>query len=152
MEQTTNLFELHLDQQSVNYLSESARWAKFLSIVGFITSGIMVILGVFFASSLSGMMSEMSNESAFAMVSERGRSFIYIFLALVIFFPSLYLLNFSSKLRKAFRNNDQQVLTYSLKSLKSFFKFYGIFTVIFLCFYALAIIAGVIGALVGHRL
>ncbi len=151
MEQTTNLFELQLDQQSVNYLNESARWARFLSIVGFISCGIMVILGVYYASSLSGMATEMNRESAFAMISERSRSFFYIFFALVMFFPSMYLLSFSSKMRKAVRNNDQQNLTASLKSLKSFFKFYGIFTVIALSFYALAIIAGVIGAVVGHR-
>ncbi len=151
MEQPTNLFELQLDQQSVNYLNESARWARFLSIVGFISCGIMVIVGVFFASALSGMMSGMSNESAFGMMGGGFLSFLYIFFALVIFFPSFYLFNFSAKMRKAFHNNDQQVLTDSLKSLKSFFKFYGIFTVIVLSLYALAIIAGIIGAVVGHR-
>ncbi len=151
MEQPTNLFELHLDQQSLNYLNEAARWARFLSIVGFISCGLMVIVGVFFASALSAMMSGMSSESAFAIMGGGFLSFIYIFFALLIFFPSLYLFNFSFKMRKAFQNNDQQVLSDSLKSLKSFFKFYGIFTVIILCFYALALIAGIIGAMVGHR-
>jgi uncharacterized membrane protein len=151
MEQPSNLFELHLDQQSLNYLNEAARWARFLSIVGFITSGLMIIFGVFFASALSTIMSGMSSESGFAMMGGGFLSFMYIFLALIIFFPSLYLFNFSSKMRRAFQNNDQQVLSDSLKSLKSFFKFYGIFTVIILSFYVLAIIAGVIGALVGHR-
>jgi hypothetical protein len=151
MEQPTNLFELHLDQQSLNYLNEAARWARFLSIVGFISSGLMVIIGVFFASALSTIMSGMSTESSFATMSGGFLSFIYLFFALIIFFPSLYLFNFSSKMRRAFQNNDQHVLSDSLKSLKSFFKFYGIFTVIILSFYALAIIAGIIGALVGHR-
>ena|ERR1700676_2429714 len=151
MEQPTNLFELHLDQQSLNYLNEAARWARFLSVVGFISSGLMVIIGVFFASVLSSMISGVSNESAFATMSGGFFSFIYLFFALIIFFPSLYLFNFSSKMRRAFQNNDQHVLSDSLKSLKSFFKFYGIFTVIILSFYALAIIAGIIGAMVGHR-
>ncbi len=151
MEQPTNLFELHLDQQSLNYLNEAARWARFLSIVGFISCGLMVIVGVFFASALSAMMSSVSSESAFAIMGGGFLSFMYIFFALIIFFPSLYLFNFSSKMRKAFQNNDQQVLSDSLKSLKSFFKFYGIFTVIILSIYALAIIAGIIGAMVGHR-
>ena len=28
-----NLFELQIDQPSINYLTEAARWAKFLSIL-----------------------------------------------------------------------------------------------------------------------
>ena len=88
---------------------------------------------------------------SFCHYGRRVSELMYIFFALIIFFPSLYLFNFSSKMRKAFQNNDQQVLSDSLKSLKSFFKFYGIFTVIILSIYALAIIAGIIGAMVGHR-
>ena len=151
MEQPTNLFELHLDQQSLNYLNEAARWARFLSIVGFISSGLMIIVGVFFGSALSTMMSGMSSDSAFAMMGGGFLSFMYVFFALIIFFPSLYLFNFSSKMRRAFQNNDQLVLSDALKNLKSFFKFYGIFTVIILSIYVLALIAGIIGAIVGHR-
>jgi hypothetical protein len=149
MEQLTDLFELQLDQPALNYLNESARWARFLSIMGFIFCGLMLITGIFFGSVLSGMMSAMNNETA--MMGGGFLSFIYIFCALIIFFPSLYLFNFSTKMRRAFRNNDQQVLNDSLKNLKSFFKFYGIFTIIILSFYALVIIAAVIGAMIGHR-
>ena len=85
MEQPTNLFELHLDQQSLNYLNEAARWARFLSIVGFISSGLMVIIGVFFASVLSSMISGVSNESAFATMSGGFFSFIYLFFLISIF-------------------------------------------------------------------
>ena len=48
MEQSSNLFELQLDQPSINYLSEAARWSRFLSIIGFIYCGLMVIFGLFF--------------------------------------------------------------------------------------------------------
>jgi hypothetical protein len=72
-------------------------------------------------------------------------------IALLVFFPSLYLFNFASKMKRAFQGNDQQVLTASLKNLKSFFKFYGIFTVVILSFYALIIIAAIVGAMVGRR-
>ncbi len=45
MEQSANanLFDLQLDQQSINYLTEAARWARFLSILGFIYCGFIVI-------------------------------------------------------------------------------------------------------------
>jgi hypothetical protein len=152
MEQPTNLFELQLDQPSLNYLNESARWARFLSIIGFVFCGLMVIVGIFFGGAMAAMMSGMGGEAApVTGFLSFFVSFAYIAGALLIFFPSLYLFLFSSKMRKAFHNNDQPVLTESLKNLKSFFKFYGICTVIVMSIYALAIIAGIIGAMVGSR-
>ena len=153
MEQPSNLFELQLDQSSLNYLNESARWARFLGIIGFIFTGLMVIVGLFFGGAMASMMSGMSGgESApISNVFSFFMSFAYIVGALLTFFPSLYLFLFSSKMRKAFHNNDQLVLTDSLKNLKSFFKFYGICMVIILSVYALAIIAGIVGAVIGSR-
>jgi len=150
MEQSSNLFELQLDQPSINYLSEDARWSRFLSIIGFIYCGFMVLFGLFFGSVMSKML-PLTGDSG---MSSMGGGFFGVFIiimSLVMFFPSLYLWNFSSKIRKAFNNNDQPLLTESLKNLKSFFKFYGILLIIVLSFYVLALIAGVIGALVGRH-
>jgi MFS family permease len=152
MEQPTNLFELQLDQSSINYLNESARWARFLAIIGFIFCGLMVIVGIFFGGAMAGMMSGMSGETAqlsgaFSVMI----SFAYIVAALITFFPSLYLFLFGSRMRKAIHNNDQPVLTDALKNLKSFFKFYGIIMIITLSIYALAIIFGIVGAMIGSR-
>src|SRR5450631_1995691 len=144
----TNLFELQLDQPALNYLNESARWARFLAIIGFISCGLMIIVGVFFGSFMSGLMTSAGSESAVAM-SSGFFSIFYILFSLLIFFPSLYLFNFSSKMKRAFQNNEQQILTESLRNLKSFFKFYGICTVIILSIYALALIAAIFGAVVG---
>jgi len=149
MEQPDNIFDLQIDQQSLVYLNESARWGRFLSILGFISIGFMIIFGIFFGAAMTRMMSEMNNE---AMVfGKSGLGFLYILGGLILFFPTLYLYNFSTKMRRALRNKDQQVLAESLKNLKSLFKFYGVFTIILLSFYALAIIAAVIGVMVGSR-
>src|SRR5271169_6159427 len=102
MEQPANLFELQLDQPSLNYLNESARWARFLSIIGFISCGVMVIVGLFFGSVMSGLMSGMGSESA-AMLGGSFFSVVYLLVALLVFFPSFYLFIFSSKMRKAFQ-------------------------------------------------
>ncbi len=149
MEQSSNLFELQLDQPSINYLSEAARWSRFLAIIGFIYCGFMVIFGLFF-STVMRMMPTVGD----AGISTVGNAFLGVFIiviSLVMFFPALYLWNFSSKIRKAFNNNDQPLLTESLKNLKSFFKFYGIILIVVLSFYALALIAAIIGALVGRH-
>jgi hypothetical protein len=150
MEQQENLFDLHLDQQSVNYLGETARWSKLLSIIGFIYCGLMVIVGLFFGSLVSSMM--MPGMGGADKVGGVFLSTFIIIMALILFFPAYYLFNFSSKMRRALRNNDQAVLTDSLKNLKSFFKFYGIIVIIILSLYALALVSAIIGAMVGsHR-
>jgi Family of unknown function (DUF5362) len=153
MEQPSNLFELQIDQASQNYLSESARWARFLSIMGFIACGLMVLGGLLFGSLFSSMMKNAEPETT--AVAGGLFSSLYaasaILGAVLIFFPSLYLFRFSSKMRLATNNNDQSALTDSIKNLKSFFKFYGVVTIVILSIYALAIVAGVIGAMVGRH-
>ena len=153
MEQPANLFELQIDQSSQNYLSESARWARFLSIMGFIGCGLMVLGGLLFGSFISIMMKNVDPETA-AVTGGVFSSFYAasaILGAVLVFFPSLYLFRFSSKMRVATNNNDQSALTDSIKNLKSFFKFLGIVTIVGLSVYALAIVAAVIGAMVGRH-
>jgi heme/copper-type cytochrome/quinol oxidase subunit 2 len=152
MEQTenVNLFELQLDQSSINYLNEASRWSRFLSILGFIYIGLLIIAGILFGSFGNSLMPGSDAEMPMRL-SGVFISLIFILMALVLFIPVLYLFNFSSKMRKALRNNDQPVLTEALKNLKSFFKFYGILAIVGLSFYALAIVAAVIGGLVSHR-
>ena len=149
MEQPEDLFDLQLDQTALSYLNESARWARFLSIVGFITCGFMVIGGVFFGSMISGQFASLRGEGS--VLGGGFISIVYFVFALILFFPCLYLYNFSSKMRRAFHSNDQPVLSDALKNLKSFFKFYGVFTIITLSLYAVALIAAIVGAMVGFR-
>jgi ABC-type dipeptide/oligopeptide/nickel transport system permease component len=150
MEQSSDLFELQIDQPSINYLSETARWSRFLAIIGFIGCGLMVIVGLFFGSEIARNMPGMGDSGMTAAVGVFF-SFFVIFTSLIMFFPSLYLFNFSSKMRKALNNNDQPTLTDSLKNLKSFFKFWGILLIVYLSIYALAIIFAIIGAILGRH-
>ncbi|AEV98356.1 hypothetical protein A4D02_22610 [Niastella koreensis] len=142
-----NLFELQIDQQSISYMGETARWAKFLSIVGFVMCGLLVIFAVFAGSIISilskvGSSYESSTYSSAVMgVYSYGIAAGYIILALLFFFPCLYLFNFSSKMQTALRNNDQINLNAAFGNLKSCFKFVGILTIVILSFYLLVIIA-----------
>ena len=153
MEQSGNpdLFDLHLDQPSLSFLREAARWSRFLAIIGFIYCGFMVLCGLFIGSIMSMMAPAMGGDTIFAAVGSVFMGSLIIGFALLLFFPAYYLFNFSSKMHKALQNNDQPVLTESLKNLKSFFKFYGVLVIVGLSFYILIFIAGIIGALVGHH-
>jgi hypothetical protein len=150
MEQPTpsDLFDLQLDPQSGNYLSEAARWARFLSIVGFIMIALMILAGLFLGSRIAAGLSTMGG--GYSMLGGGFITVLYVLFALIYFFPCFYLFHFGSKMRMALRNNDQETLSDSLKNLKSCFKFFGVFTIIVLSFYALALVAVVIGGFAGH--
>jgi hypothetical protein len=154
MEQSgsTDLFDLHIDQSSMNYLNETARWARFLSIIGFIYCGLMILCGIFIGTIMSIMSPSMGGESA--AMNAMGTGFVgvvIVIVSLLLFFPAYYLFNFSTKIKRALHNNDQPVLTDALKNLKSFFKFYGILLIVLISFYVLVFVVAMIGALVARH-
>src|SRR5690606_9055504 len=62
---------------------------------------------------------------------------IYILLGLLYYFPARYLYGFSVSTREAIDHHDQESMVNAFSKLKSFFKFWGIFAVVVLVFYAL---------------
>ena len=132
-----SLFEMQVDHESNGYLSEIAKWAKFLSIVGFIWTGLVFLafLRILFAGS------ELDTTFTFAIGTSKTMvaACLFIFIGLT-FFPSLYLFQFSKKMQFALRNNDQYTLNTAFNSLKTYFKFVGILTIVILSIYVLIII------------
>ena len=157
MEQNTssNLFELQVDHNSSAYLGETARWARFLAILGFISCGLLLLFGIFFTSIMGVFFGRMESSGMTGAAAAGGMlggfvSFLYICLAALYFFPCLYLYNFASRMIVALRSNDQEKLAQAFKSLKSCFRFIGILTIIVLGLWLLGIIFGGIGAAFSH--
>ena len=91
---------LELTNESKFYLKETAKWAKFLSILGFVFMGLMVIAGIFIGS----FMSKMTNFSSFAMPFPSSLlSIMYIVIAVLYFMPCYYLYQFAVKTKTAGR-------------------------------------------------
>lgn len=149
MEQSNSLFGLSVDAPAREHLSETARWGRFLAIVGFIMCGLVLIGGIFMAT-LMNRVSSMEDElgargAAASKISASLAMFFYILFALLYFFPCLYLYRFSQSLRTALNGNGQEELNNAFFNLKRMFRYVGILTVIILCIYALAIIIAILG-------
>lgn len=142
----SNNFLLQVDSGNSPYLTEAAKWAKFLSIIGFVICGMLVLTGVFSGSFFSTIAQMDSELDSMGSLGAGFFSIWFVIMALLYFFPSLYLYNFASKMQTALRNNDQISLNTSFKNLKSCLKFWGIFLIIILCFYALAIVFTMLGS------
>lgn len=145
--------KLSLNDLAINALRESAKWCMFLSIVGFIFIGLMVILGAFMAVAMNSipddpyggaMGSPMAANPVLAMKAYFG--IIYIVLALLYFFPVYYLYNYAKGTKKALESGNSEVLSTALVNLKSHHKFLGIMTIIMIAIYILIFIVGIVFA------
>lgn len=152
MEEVQNqsqLFSLTIDPLIKSHLSETARWGKFLAILGFILCGLVVIVGLFFGTLFSSLVSrsEVSYEGNISSGSLGAMAAVlYIIIAVVYFFPCLFLYRFSTKMKTALNGNEQTDLTLAFQNLKSLFRYVGIITVIVLAIYLIIFLFAILGA------
>lgn len=146
MESNQNLLnsELQIDTTAHAYLAETAKWCNFLSIVGFILSGLIGIVALFAGTILGNLSSGYGGNSSF--IGAGFVTVIYLIIAGVYFFMSLFLYRFASKMKAALYTNDQETLNNSFLNLKNLYKLMGILTIVYLSFLVLALIVGIGGA------
>jgi uncharacterized membrane protein YjgN (DUF898 family) len=140
--ETTPLFELQVDHITSAYLKDSARWAKFLAIMGFIFCGLFVIFA-FVAGSLLSSLGSLASAPGMGPMAFLGGGFIaglYLVIALIYFFPCLFLFRFASKMQLALRNNDQEAFIYSLKNMRALYRFLGILLIVGIGIWLLSIL------------
>jgi len=126
---------LQVDPASQSYMLETARWARFLSVVGFIAMIFIVLsAAVFlFAGQLSG-------EFAYSQGERLGIAIFYLLLILIFFYPMYALLKFSKLIKAAVLHTNQLEFDEAFRYLKNTFRFWGIYTIILLFIYGIAIV------------
>ena len=77
---------------------------------------------------------------------------LYIIIALIYFFPCLFLFRFATKTKAALAANDQEVLNASFQNLKASFRYVGIITIVLLAFWVLALLVGLLGVAAGSNM
>lgn len=147
LDNNLNTDNLILNQETKAYLVETAKWAKLMAIVGIVMLGLMILASLAMGAFMGTMMSSMGGDVGGPASALGGGfiSFIYIAMAIIYAFPIMYLYKFATKMKLAIANNDQTLLTESLRNLKSCYKFMGIFILIMLVFYGIGIIIAMIG-------
>ena len=142
--------DLQLSNSAQKFLSESARWARFLAIIGFIFCGFMAVIAFFIPAVIVNLPPYNNMPAGFSSGVAAGITILYLLLALLLFFPCLYLYKFSIKMQVSLNTVSQETFDESLKNLKSMFKFYGILTIVMLSVYALIfVIAMIVAAMKG---
>jgi hypothetical protein len=140
----TELEQLTLTSRAKGFLKETAKWCKFLSILGFLGLGLLFLSSFF----ISTIYASMPQSTSIPFNLGTAMTIFYIIMIAIYIFPLYYLHQFSVKLKKALTSKDDEVLANAFEMLKSHYKFVGVFTIIMLSIYILAGIVGLMGAIV----
>ncbi|MCP9766472.1 hypothetical protein EGI22_01040 [Lacihabitans sp. LS3-19] len=135
--------KLELTDTAKTYLETTAKWAKFLAIMGFIMCAFMIIVGFVMAFTYDSLLSRSIVENQSNRIMPKiglFMSFIYFGIAAMYLMPCIYLLRFSSKAKKAILGNDSFLLEEAFKNHKSMYKFLGVFTNITIVAYIILMI------------
>lgn len=132
-------------------LLETAKWTKFLAILGFVGIGLMIVAAFFMGvvmSSVNSFNDYGTSTNAFDFIGTGVISIIYIVMAVLYFFPVKYLFDFSNKVKTALQIQDQLLFNEAFTKLKSHYKFIGILTIVMIALYILIILGTIIFAVI----
>ena len=137
--------DLYLPDEVRMPLLKTAPWMRFLGIMGFIGAGLIALIGILFIAGMSFMF------DAFDMAGVGSgmtvfMGLLYIGMAVVAFFPALYLFRAGTSL-KTFRDSSTSGhLASSFTDAFRFWKFFGILYIIYLSGLALTLtITAIVG-------
>ena len=154
MEQNQPLFSLTIEPITKAHLVDAAKWARFLAIAGMVLLAI-ALLFAFLTATVWANRDNMrfgidGREGMELTTATRIGYLVFTIVALAVaFFPLLFLLQFSSKLRTALAANQQDDLNVAFQSLKKYFRYVGIILLIIVAIYALTFILAILA--VGGR-
>lgn len=126
--------EIRFTGESLSYIEESGKWCTFMAIVGFIYFGLSLIAilstSAYFFSILPGGMGG-------------GLGIFLALLILAIFvYPLVKLFFFAKHAKSAMVNTSSTDMAKSFKNLRSYFRFWGIITILIILLYVILFAIG----------
>ena len=125
-------------------LQRTQPWVRFLSIMGFIAAGFMVLFGLVIGAA----------GAATGNYQTLGLMVMYPIMGVVYVFPSIFLLRYADRIKAFVASGEEQDLAGALDAQRSFWKFAGILTivsiVVALVFTAIAVMVGVFFGMTGR--
>lgn len=142
------LDQLHLTPENERHLLSTSKWSIFIAVVGFLFSGLMLVVGIIMIV-LNRYSNDFQDFQVFpipGIMSYLG--LFYILLAVFYFFPSLFLIQFAAKTKKALKNRTQTDFDSGFLNMKKLALFVGIMTIIALVLtLSLPVLMGILGAM-----
>ncbi len=138
--------KIELEGATLLHLNEIRKWTQFLSILGFVAFGLLLIVGVILLTT-SSFRSSFQYDQLGALGPWIG--ILYIVFAGIYFFPVFYLYKFSkyakhSLMQIGSAGSSNELMAHAIDYLKKHFRFVGIFTIVILAVYLVAVIGVII--------
>ena len=127
-----------LTSESVAYLLKAAKWGKFLAILGFIMTSLLIIAGIMMSFVLNSVKDEMIPLNM--PFSPKILSVFYVVVAIISMIPVIFLNTFSNNAVTAVKFSDTEKMTVSMKNLRNLFVFLGISTIVMLALYVIVLL------------
>jgi hypothetical protein len=136
MDTTPGNRKIEIEHKTLKLLDHSRKWSMFLAIVGFIFLGLVIVVGVIAGSFLSAFGSGKTGLG----ISEISVFIIFLIMAVIYFFPVLFLFRYSKHTARAVETLDKMALHKAFKNLKYFFTYLGVLIIMLLALYVAALI------------
>jgi hypothetical protein len=130
MEENQSILELQVDQTASKNLSDAMRWAKFLSVTGFVCMGLMVVFFIAMQSQITSVLLQLI--PGFTDFGSVGGVLIavVIIVAGIVCLLMYFLFRGSTLIKKGIETKSQEIFNNGLASLKTYFIMYGILAII----------------------
>lgn len=140
MEQNmNNAGEMQISQRVLGIMKVTKRWTRFLSVFGFVITGIIFLIAVFQFSSVKEVM--LMFESTNLIFVVLGAIAFFAAPLSIYFIPSLLLSRYASSITKLLKSGDAPAMETALDRQKTFWKYSGILILAILLIYGLFIVA-----------
>jgi len=135
MDNTPGDRKMEIGSEILNKLNSTRKWTTFLSVLGFIFLG-LVIIGGLAAGIFLTIFKTQENTLGFP---ESFLTIASLVVGLIYFLPVLFLFRFSRNTRDAIHNLDNVKLTKGFRNLYLFFKIMGIILIMMMLIYVIAL-------------
>lgn len=131
-------------EQGQNYLLSTSNWTKFFAVISFIAIAFMIFVGAMLlvASKFSGELLTSVPNSTYTATDGKLVFMIgifYIIVGAILIIPFTYLNRFSASCRRAIMLENEAEMEDSLYFMKVFWKFIGVFTIVYIALMTLGL-------------
>lgn len=129
--------KIEIGSEILNNLNSTRKWTTFLSVLGFIFLGLLIVAGL----TTSLFLTTFKTQEANLGIPESAMIIIFVVVGAIYFFPVFFLFRFSRKTRDAIQNLDSKKLLKGLNNLRLYFMYIGVMVIVVLSIYVVALIA-----------
>jgi hypothetical protein len=136
MENIQDESKIEIGPEALKNLDVIRKWTTFLSVLGFILLGLIIVAGLATSLFLTTFKSQQANLG----VPEWLMIVVFIAIGILYFFPIFFLFRFSRNTRDGVQNRDPRKLAKGFRNLRLYFAYLGIMVILVLTVYFMLLI------------